>query len=176
MNFLPSLLIYNPLEALLLIVSIHVIEPSSRYRKFRISNCYENNGKFVGLKSFIFIMVLGAVNLFVQYIPAFAPEGIFQFVFMAISSFVGIPVVLWMFLRTKYSFKSCIFATGLLFASLVIANNLFKEVILGYNSMGINKEFALNMVIRATHALLIFICNIGVVIYDKFSKKNTEKC
>lgn len=153
MNFIPSLLLYNPLEAMEILLLVGIFS-KYKYDKFELL-----------FHSFLY----GAINLIFQY-SASILMGTFSYtVITCLNSYIVYPAVLYLYCNSisniKINFKySYIIRVGfnLFSLMLVIILNYFSILELFNPNMIILKEFIVNMIIRLPQ--IIFV---GIIYYRK---------
>lgn len=169
MSFVMSALLYNPLEAMLLILFVKYIGNVNIPidRKF-ICHCY----------------LLGYGNLLTQYISKYFPLG-YGLIYNIFVSIVLMTILLYLYshsimklkFRVKFCLLSCIFNFITICFGLYILDIMnITEVMLYFNYDSICNEFINNIIIKILQFGLLLIIYYGVLLYDKKNfKKNGFK-
>lgn len=145
MTFVTSLILYNPLEVLVIILFCNVLE-NKKFEMKMLKYCY----------------ILGTIFLFIQYINLYIPNLILQFIYNVIVTLVIMPIVAYKYFKHIYKYKllSCFYSLIFIFISSMlltqIFNILFGEI---FTNVFINceYEFIFNIILRVVQFLLIFI-------------------
>lgn len=111
MNLWMSLSLYNPLEAFVLLWACHSFNPATRDIKFDF------------VKNIKHFYILGAILLAIQYIPFVLPASIISMIFINISTFVLIPIIIYLYVN-KNMWKLNLNLSYLIFVSYAISNML----------------------------------------------------
>ncbi len=160
MSFLPSLLLYNPLEAFIILLFCNVC--SGTKTKTRII-----------LDSYI----LGALNFVVQYPNMLLESPVWQLTYNIFVAIIIMPIILYIFTlkRYKYKFVICWLSTAFLFATVAILswiNNMFVDETFTNCFTDKIYEFIFNLILRVIQLLLIFILYKRKCLYEKVSQKD----
>lgn len=162
-NFTASLFLYNPLEAMILVLFLTTINRD----KFRF-------------KHISFVMTLGTVNLLIQSIDKLICKDFFVFAYDTVVSLVFMPVTLYftyfyMFNRspriTRCFFACCFnFITIFIGLYLVEKLDLYEIVYIGVYANLIS-ELYINLFIKALQIVCLYFIKFGVwLYYEKISK------
>ena len=170
MNFYLSLLIYNPLEAFILIYFCSIFG-NFKLNKNILKECY----------------ILGSINLAVQYMGRNIENDALMFLYDIFISIIVTPILLFIFIRLFHNItdiKLCIFSAIFnfltLFASLFLLNFIkgIDVIFTGFYSE-ILHEFLLNIYIKIFQIFILYLLRIGVIVLKDLLKKiaiiNTEK-
>lgn len=171
MNFTLSLIIYNPLEAIVIILFL----VSLSREKFKIKNL---------LSCFI----LGAVNLILQYPNKFIQNEVLVFIYdvfvaLVLMSFTSYFAYLLTFKKSISMYK-CFLASVFNFVTIYIG--IYTVQLLGITDIFFNveqpliSEFLTNFTIKVIQFVLLIILNYGVNfimknLLKKLAMNNTEK-
>lgn len=160
MSFLPSLLLYNPLEAFIILLFCNVC--SGTKTKIRII-----------LDSFI----LGTLNFVVQYPNMLLESPVWQLIYNIFVAIIVVPIILYIFTlkRYKYKFIICWLSVAFLFTTVAVLswiNNTFIGENFTNCFISKNYELIFNLILRAIQLLLIFILYKGKCLYEKVSQKD----
>lgn len=171
MNFTLSLIIYNPLEAIVIILFL----VSLSREKFKIKNL---------LSCFI----LGAVNLVLQYPNKFIQNEVLVFIYdvfvaLVLMSFTSYFAYLLTFKKSISMYK-CFLASVFNFVTIYIG--IYTVQLLGITDIFFNveqpliSEFLTNFTIKVIQFVLLIILNYGVNfimknLLKKLAMNNTEK-
>lgn len=153
MNFIPSLLLYNPLEAMEILLLVGIFS-KYKYDKFELL-----------FHSFLY----GAINLIFQY-SASILMGTFSYaVITCLNNFVISPIILIMYCKFLINNQVSINDTFILKILFSIFGLLF---VMGLNKIGILslfvsdrvlfKEFVSNMIVRLPQLIVV-----GIIYYRK---------
>lgn len=163
MNFTLSLIIYNPLEAIVIILFL----VSLSREKFEIKNLLS-------------CFVLGAINLVLQYPNKFIQNEVLIFIYdvfvaLVLMSFTSYLTYLLTFKKSICMYK-CFLASvfnfvtiyvGIYFVQLIGITDIFFNV-----EQPLISEFLANFTIKVVQFVLLIILNYGVNFYnEKFIKK-----
>lgn len=155
MSFIPSLLIYNPLEALFLIMFCDIFTK----RKFTLSTIGHAYG-------------LGFINLLIQSVNNFIADGIIKGAYIMIASTVMLGLVLMTYYLVMFGISvnlKTIVLTVAVLSICVSLGILFTDVFFGYafNGVHVNTlfEFINNMIIVLVRFSALFITRF---LYEKF--------
>lgn len=137
MSFLPSLLLYNPLEAFIILLFCNVC--SGTKTKIRII-----------LDSYI----LGTLNFVVQYPNMFLENPMWQLIYNVFVVLIIMPLIAYLYCRKKFrfSYKICTFANlFILSTGMIIAwvSNTFITTIITNEFENGCYEMIFNLVLRA---------------------------
>lgn len=165
MNFTMSLLIYNPLEALLLLTACYLFRDKSSI-----------NTKFNFKKYIIHSYILGFIFLLIQYPMVWIENPVMFFIY---NNFIGIIVMSYLLffynkkIRNKINLMKCFAIFIIYFISIDFILNLFN---FSYNlDRALLDEFIINIVFKICQFILLF----GGYILKKFlinlAKKNIGK-
>lgn len=177
MTFPMSLVLYNPLEAFMMILILWSLSKSNFNKSildFRPCSGFKKPSlqKYNFILYFCYVYGLSTINLILQYvpnIPSIASDTNIQFLFIILSSFLICPIVMHAYTRKTYrvNIMVCLFIcmsfviTSVLIASTI--NSILGDVVWGYSSMLFNtNELIINVSIRVIQFLiLIFIRAFG---------------
>lgn len=172
MSFLLSGLIYNPAEAMLLLVFCYLF----RDKKYK-------DVKFNFKKYLIHSYVLGFVFLLVQYPMNFINNSISYIIYNLFVIFMFMPAIM-MIYRLKYkrilSLKNILFSqvyNNITVITLILLSSWVNTLIPIGNHNSLFIEFITNVLIKIVQFVLIFIIS-KVVSYEKYTFKDgqiTEK-
>lgn len=165
-NFTASLFLYNPLEAMILVLFLITINRD----KFRF-------------KHISFVMTLGTVNLLIQSIDKLICKDFFVFAYDTVVSLVFMPVTLYftyfyMFNRspriTRCFFACCFnFITIFIGLYLVEKLDLYEIVYIGVYANLIS-ELHINLFIRTLQIVCLYFIKFGVWLY--YEKISEDDC
>ena len=169
LNFWLSALIYNPLEAFILIYFCSI------FTKIEIN------------KSIIrYFYLLGFINLIFQYCAKIINNNLYAFIYNIFITLFLSEVILYIFINKilmyKIKFKICVYSSIFnfitLYISIILINNI-KVVTLFNTTRSIEHEFFVNFFIKVFQIFLLFILKSGVIFMKNLLKniafKNTEK-
>lgn len=148
MNFWLSALIYNPLEAFILIYFCSIFTKIEIHKNI-VKHCY----------------LLGLVNLLIQYITFLLNNELLSFIYDLIVALVIMPLVLNTYIIVLYRkyikfivcIYSCIFNFITIFYFNCIMNNL-NIILYNYNGYSSSiEELFVNICLRLIQSLFIFI-------------------
>lgn len=169
MNFILNLLIFNPLEAIILVLFINSLSKE----KFKVKNL-------------LHCFVLGAVNLLVQYLNIFIKNDIMIFVYDILVALILMPFILYAFVINIYNkpikislcFAACLFnfitiCLGIRFTSY------FDTFEIWFNSSNIFPRIIdmiyVDSIIKFVQFIILFIFIKGVRFYhEKVFKENSD--
>lgn len=160
MSFLPSLLLYNPLEAFIILLFCNVC--SGTKTKIRII-----------LDSYI----LGTLNFVVQYPNMLLESPVWQLIYNIFVAIIGMSFTVYLLFKKKYnySFKLCVGSSVFIFLSSIIliwiTNNYIKIIMTNVFDNTLD-EFIINLILRVIQLFLIFILYKGKCFYEKVSQKD----
>lgn len=160
MSIVESLLLYNPLEALVLILFCDIFT-KRKFKKTDIIHCY----------------ILGGINLFIQSIRYLFPDPLLMLVYDIIAVFViGVFITYFYYfvfigtkIRISRSFLAHIFNYTAMCFVAVIFNNIFNNVYT-FQFSNKNYEFFTNISLRIFEIFIVLIIKIGVIFYEKYFK------
>lgn len=165
-NFTASLFLYNPLEAMILVLFLITINRD----KFRF-------------KHISFVMTLGTVNLLIQSIDKLICKDFFVFAYDTVVSLVFMPVTLYftyfyMFNRspriTRCFFACCFnFITIFIGLYLVEKLDLYEIVYIGVYANLIS-ELHINLFIKTLQIVCLYFIKFGVWLY--YEKISEDDC
>lgn len=165
MSIVESLLLYNPLEALVLILFCDIFT-KRKFKKTDIIHCY----------------ILGGLNLFVQSIRYLFSDPMFLLVYDVIVVFIFGFILLYFYyflfigvcIKLRVVLFSHIFNYITICFVMFLFNIIFNNV---YNSGFSSKIYELlaNLSLRILQVVCLFIIKFGVLIYEKFVKKFSVK-
>ena len=163
MSFITNLIIFNPLEALLLILFVNI------YQKNRVTQ-----------RDIPFIMLLSAVNLLVQSVNVFLRNEIAVFIYDVAVSLLFMPIIL--YFVYVYAFKKipkvfeCFMAGSFNFVTIFIALYLaekFSVCSVSFNiEQGLFSKLFCNTFIKVVQYTLLTILKLGAYFYEKVSKED----
>lgn len=160
MSFLPSLLLYNPLEAFIILLFCNVC--SGTKTKTRII-----------LDSYI----LGTLNFVVQYPNMLLGNSMWQLIYNIFVMLILMPVILYLYSKKKYKHRAVTCFLSNIFAFITSAgicfafNNMFECIPNGVFLNGAY-EMVANLVLRIVQLFLILILYKGKCLYEKVSQKD----
>lgn len=160
MSFLPSLLLYNPLEAFIILLFCNVC--SGTKTKTRII-----------LDSYI----LGTLNFVVQYPNMFLENPVWQLIYNTIDTIIFMSFAVYILFknRHKYPFKICVGSSAFILISSValmwFVNTRIKVVLTNVFTDKVD-ELIFNLILRIFQLFLIFILYKGKCLYEKVSQKD----
>lgn len=158
MSFLPSLLLYNPLEAFIILLFCNVC--SGTKTKTRII-----------LDSYI----LGTLNFVVQYPNMLLDGSLIQMVYNIFSVLILMSITVYICFHKKYNFKICIGSSVFILISTTFlmwfVNSFIKIILINKFYNGID-ELVFNLILRVLQIFLIFILYKGKCLYEKVSQKD----
>lgn len=160
MSFLPSLLLYNPLEAFIILLFCNVC--SGTKTKTRII-----------LDSYI----LGTLNFVVQYPNMFLENSMWQLIYNIFVMLILMPVILYLYSKKKYKYRAviCFLSNMFVFATIAFLSwfmNTFIVTTLTNSFTNKTYELIFNLVLRILQLFLIFILYKGKCLYEKVSQKD----
>lgn len=160
MSFLPSLLLYNPLEAFIILLFCNVC--SGTKTKTRII-----------LDSYI----LGTLNFVVQYPNMLLENSMWQLIYNIFVVLILMPIIVYLYCynKFKFSYKICTAANlFILSTGMVVAwfSNTFITTVITNEFENGCYEMIFNLVLRAFELLLILILYKGKCLYEKVSQKD----
>lgn len=162
MTFIPSLVLYNPLEMLIIIIGCDLITKNK-----------------TNLCKLLFISYFGgAVNLFFQYIPNMLIGTPIHFVINNFVTFILVPFLMYL-VGKSYSDKYTFFDVYIVYAinfsiSMCIAlfiNEFIVTAYYGYFENGFY-ELVTNLSVRFVEMILVIIIHFLEEHYEKFTKEN----
>lgn len=169
LNFWLSALIYNPLEAFILIYFCSIFA-EIKIDKNIIKHCY----------------ILGFINLLIQYCAKIINNDIYALIYNIFITLFLSEIILYVFinkfLMNKIKFKICVYSSIFnfitLYISIILINNI--KVITLFNTVrSIEHEFFVNFFIKVFQIFFLFILKSGVISMKNLLKniafKNTEK-
>lgn len=169
LNFWLSALIYNPLEAFILIYFCSIFT-KIEINKNIIKHCY----------------LLGFINLLIQYISIYIESKSISFLYDLLIALIISPFVLIFYLKIfiieifkiRYCFYSCIFNFISLYISIIFIDS-FKLLNIWYSSYDIYPNilcmFVTDSIIKIVQFLLLYLFKIGDYYYEKNFKRNCIK-
>jgi hypothetical protein len=160
MSFLPSLLLYNPLEAFIILLFCNVC--SGTKTKTRII-----------LDSYI----LGTLNFVVQYPNMLLENPMWQLVYNIFVVLIVMPIIVYLYCHNKFKFSYRICTAANLFilsTGMIVAwfSNTFITTVITNEFENGCYEMIFNLVLRAFELLLILILYKGKCLYEKVSQKD----
>lgn len=169
MNFWLSALIYNPLEAFILIYFCSIFA-EIKIDKNIIKHCY----------------IFGFISLLIQYIGKFVENNTYAFIYNIFVALVASPILLYIYIKLiffkKINFVICIYSAVFNFVTLYIALliiNSFKNITVFNVDRSFNHEFFVNLLIKIIQLFIFLKFKKGVDFMKKVLKfiafKNTEK-
>lgn len=163
MGFIINLIIFNPLEALLLILFVNI------YQKNRVTQ-----------RDIPFIMLLSTVNLLVQSVNVFMRNEIVVFIYDVAVSLMFMPTIL--YFVYVYAFKKipkvfdCFMAGSFNFVTIFIALYLAEKFSVCSVSFNTERELfsklSCNTFIKVVQYTLLTILKLGEYFYEKVSKED----
>lgn len=169
LNFWLSALIYNPLEAFILIYFCSIFT-EIKIDKNIIKHCY----------------ILGFVNLLFQYIGKSIGNNAHVFIYNIFVALILTPILLYIYIKLiffkKINFVICIYSAIFNFVTLYIALliiNSFKNITVFNVDRSFNHELFVNFLIKIIQLFIFLQFKKGVGFMKKILKliafKNTEK-
>lgn len=160
MSFLPSLLLYNPLEAFIILLFCNVC--SGTKTKTRII-----------LDSYI----LGTLNFVVQYPNMLLENPMWQLIYNIFVMLILMPVILYLYSKKRYKHRAviCFLSNIFVFATIAFLSwfmNTFIATTLTNSFANKAYELFFNLVLRILQLFLIFILYKGKCLYEKVSQKD----
>lgn len=160
MSFLPSLLLYNPLEAFIILLFCNVC--SGTKTKTRII-----------LDSYI----LGTLNFIVQYPNMLLENPMWQLIYNIFVMLIVMPFISYIYSKNKFKYKFIICWLANMFALItsaviVCVVNTFVMPMLSNVFVNSVYELAVNLILRMFQAFLIFILYKGKCFYEKVAQKD----
>lgn len=167
MSIVESLLLYNPLEALILILFCDIFT-KRKFNKIDIVHCY----------------ILGGINLFVQSIKFLFSNLSIIFIYDILVNFIFMCIICYFYYnlfmmkpgnRIRFSLILIpqIFNYCTIFFIVYVFNYIFGNVYnLGFNSKFY--ELFANISLRIMQIIIIFIIKYGVNLYEKYTKKDRK--
>lgn len=165
MNITLSLLIYNPIEAVSLILLCDVIT---------------GNDTKLNLKDVLTIYTFGAINFVIQYIPNLFPIGVTCLFFRIVNEFVLIPISIGYFYRkfNNLTVRQSIVAQ-MINMTFALCINLILCTLFKFDCMIVNKnslhEFIINMVIYSCQIIGYLIIKKRTKHYEELFKSNRKQ-
>lgn len=168
MNFILNLVIYNPLESLILISFVAFLNKE----KFKIKNMFE-------------CFLLGAVNLFLQYPGQFIDNSVITLTYDVLINNVFLAITLYfayyyIFNNSPKIYK-CFYACIFNYTSLGIAIYLvdtFSTFEVWFPTTqqlpSITNMISVDIIVKLLQFLMLFIFEKGVVYIEKFIKKTSN--
>jgi hypothetical protein len=166
MNFVTSLLIYNPLEALCILAFVAICK-----------------GDKIGCKTLFCSFILGAANLFLQYGSKLFtnPKLIFiSDIFIALFLMTMTTKLAYVYIYRKVPSNGiCFLSCAVNFISVYVSANIFSltgiaDIIYIDRYPDLVQELVCNMGIRCVHFLILLCVNLGGKLYAKNHSK--EDC
>lgn len=169
LNFWLSALIYNPLEAFILIYFCSIFTKIEIHKNI-VKNCY----------------LLGFINLLIQYVSIYIESKSLSFLYDLIVALIVSPVILVFYSRLfiikifkiRYCFYACIFNFISLYISIIFIDS-FKLLDIWYSSYSIYPSnlymFITDSIIKIFQFLLLYLFKIGDCYYEKNFKRNCIK-
>lgn len=169
LNFWLSVLIYNPLEAFILIYFCSIFT-EIRINKSIIKHCY----------------ILGFINLLFQYYTMYITIKSLSFYYDLFIALIISPVILIFYLKffiikkikIKLCFYACIFNFLSLYLSVAILNSV-KILEIWYPSYSVYPNsvsmFITDLIIKILQFLLLYLFKVGDFYYERNFKKNCFK-
>lgn len=165
MSIVESLLLYNPIEALVLILFCDIFT-KRKFKKTDIIHCY----------------ILGGINLLIQSIKYLFSDTTTVFIYDIVSVFVIGSMVLYFYyfiiigcnIKFKYIIMSHV--VNYVFTCFIIffLNYMFNEVYkFGFKSY--EYEFLANILLRICEITIFLIIKFGVKLYERHLKKGCSK-
>lgn len=162
MSLLNSLLLYNPLESLVLVLFCNIA----------INRLFNK-------KDFIFCYLLGSVNLFFQYFSTMIISKSISFIIDYLVVFVCMPIILYILydklisekIRFSICFKAIIYSFVTMSVSIFILNSVFSNAY-SFGCINSNYEFIYNALVRLIQITIILFFRLVV---GKLGKRNVIK-
>ena len=169
LNFWLSALIYNPLEAFILIYFCSIFA-EIKIDKNIIKHCY----------------IFGFISLLIQYIGKFVENNTYAFIYNIFVALVASPILLYIYIKLIFfkqiNFVICIYSAIFNFITLYIALliiNAFKNITVFNVDRSFSYEFFVNLLIKIIQLFIFLQFKKGVGFMKKILKliafKNTEK-
>lgn len=182
MTFPMSLVLYNPLEAFMMILILWSLSKSNFNKSildFRPCSGFKKPSlqKYNFILYFCYVYGLSTINLILQYVPYAIHDTLAHFLFMLIISFLVSPIIIKKYTKKEYDIPIlhyiyiCIILVITSITVASICGNILEYVIWGYSLLFFDiNEFIVNIAIRITQ--LILLITIRKYNYEKFFEKN----
>lgn len=145
MSFLPSLVLYNPLEALVIILICDLFT-KRKFKLIDIVHCY----------------VLGAINLMIQYISVFINDSALQLIYNIFVSLILTSIITYLYynlaIKERINLIYAFYALGLQYISVSIAVYILNSIIPNAytNVISVKYELITNLCLRIAQIIIIF--------------------
>lgn len=163
-NTLLNLILYNPLEALLIVLFVYIVSNKS----FKMS------------KSIFFYIFLGSINFIFQNLTELFNDNMGIFVISLFEALVTLPLILYLYIlnfcKEKVKLFLCFLAGVFNFITIYIGVYICEIFSVG-QMVFVNKyidvisELNINITIKIVQFLLIIFVKLGVDFYEKVFKK-----
>lgn len=164
MNLTLSLIIYNPLEALVLILFVTSLL-KDKFTLKKLNSCF----------------VLGAINLLFQYPSKFFDNSLFIFIYDIVITLIVMSFTLYIYYFYTFHkspkifkcFLACLFNFITIYIGVYVSRIVgITDIIFSSKYSNLITEFSVNMIIKIVQFISLFIIKFGV---DFYNEKNIKK-